>query len=329
MRSFLIKRRALFAAFGALALALTAGTATSVKAEYPTKPINLMVGFSAGGGVDNYARALSSFIHEHLGMPMVVVNKAGAAGMIAAKFTVGRKADGYTLYITNTGSLLAKSLMDGAKSPIDPLVDIQPLGGAGQLVTGLFVPIDSPFKSAADLVAAAKAKPGKLRWSHPGRGSLHMLAGAAFLKSNGVTARDVPFKGGSKARNAVSGKQVDFAFMGVQLLTGFQTKLRALGVTTGKRDKVNPDIPTFGEQGLASLDIAGPMMMLGHKDLPADVIAKLVPAIKKIVGSKGFKKLTKNMGLSAFYFDPAAGKEKLKALKATLTPIVADVVKKK
>jgi tripartite-type tricarboxylate transporter receptor subunit TctC len=294
--------------------------------EYPSKPVTLMVGFSPGGGVDTYARALSSFIHEPLGQPMVVVNKTGAAGMIAAKFTMDGPVDGSVLYITNVGSFTAKALMDGKKAKVNPIADMLPLGTIGQLVTGLIVPIDSPFKSAADLVKFAKENPGKLKWSHPGRGSLHMLSGAAFLIANDIKAKDIPFKGGSKARNAVSGQQVDFGFMGIQLLSGFETKLRALGVSTKERDKANPDIPSFGEQGLPVMDIAGPIMVLAHKDLPENIKAVLVPAIKQVAESKGYASLIKKTGTSAFYRDPDSGRQQMQSLNDALSPIVDKVM---
>jgi len=200
------------------------------------------------------------------------------------------------------------------------------LGTIGQLVTGLIVPKDSPFKSAADLVKYAKENPGKLKWSHPGRGSLHMLAGAAFLAANNIKTKDIPFKGGSKARNAVSGKQVDFGFMGVQLISGFENKLRALGVCSKERDKATPDIPTFSDQGLPGMDIVGPIMIMGHKDLPEDVKAVLIPAIKKVAESKGYKKLIKKTGTSAFYVDPEQSREKMQVLNKNLAPIVDKVM---
>jgi len=320
------KKFELFSFLTAFMILTTFIAVPGYSADYPTKPVTLMVGFSPGGGVDTYARALSSFIHESLGQPMIVVNKTGAAGMIAAKYTVDRPADGSVIYITNVGSLTAKALMDGKKAKVDPLVDLQPLGTVGQLVTGLIVPMDSPFKSAEDLVKYAKENPGKLKWSHPGRGSLHMLSGAAFLAANNVDTRDIPFKGGSKARNAVAGKQVDFAFVGIQLMKGFETKMRALGVCTKERDKANPDIPSFGEQGLPVIDFAGPMMVLGHKDLPENVKAALVPAIQKVAESKGYKKLIGNTGTSAFYVDPEQSRKNMQILHDSLAPIVDKVM---
>ncbi len=321
--SRIFKTAALTVAAGAI---LWAGAA---RAEYPTKPITLMVGFSAGGGTDVYARSLASFVHEYLGMPMVVVNKPGAAGMIAAKAAYRARSDGYTLLVAGGGTFLVKAVIDGAKAPVTPSRDFQPLGGIGKLVTALIVPTDSPFKSAKELVDYAKANPGKLRWSHPGRGSLHTLGGMLFLKENGIKTQDVPFKGGSKARVAVAGKQVDFAFMGVQLLAGFEDKLRALGVTDNERDKVYKKVPTFGEQGLPQMGISNPMIVWGKKDLPADVVAKLQKAIASVAGGKGYQKMIQKTGVTGFYFSVADAVAKMSALDKTVTPITMELFHKK
>lgn len=317
-------RRAACALVGAFALS-TLAAPNAAKADYPEKPITLMVGFAAGGGVDIYARTLAGLIQDQIGQPMVVVNKTGAAGMIAARATLDQTPDGYTLYVTNAGSLLAKAMMDGEKSKVDPMKDLKPIAGIGQLVTSLFVPMDSPFKTAADIVKAARENPGKLTWSHPGRGSLHMIGGAAFLASNKVKARDIPFKGGSTARNAVVGNQVDFGFGGIQLMSGFEGKLRALGVTTGERDSANPDVPTFEEQGLEGIDISGLMVVYSSPEVPDAIRTKLAGAIEKVVASDEYKKLAANAGLSAFYFDGATAEKRLMKLKTSLEPVVAEI----
>jgi tripartite-type tricarboxylate transporter receptor subunit TctC len=166
--SLSIKRRWVFAALVTLILAVIAGTPTAVKAEYPTRPVTLMVGFSAGGSTDMYARAFASFAHEYLGMPLVVVNKPGATGMIAAKAVYDARPDGYTLLDYSGGGFLIKATIDGDRALVVPTRDLKALGGIGQAVTALVVPKDSPFKSAQDLVNFAKAHPDKqLRWSHP------------------------------------------------------------------------------------------------------------------------------------------------------------------
>ena len=313
--------------FAVLAIAAALAVAAPAKAEYPTKPVTLMVGFSAGGGTDTYARALASFSHEQLGMPMVVVNKPGASGMTAAKAVKDARSDGYTLFVNGAGTMLVKSTIDGAKAPAGP-ADFQVLGGIGQLVTALIVPTDSPFKSAADLVAFAKANPGKLRWAHPGRGSLHTMGGMAFLRANGLKAQDVPFKGGSKARVAIAGKQVDFGFVGVQLISGFEEKMRALAVTSNERDAIYKDVPTMADEGLPQLGLVNPMTVFGKNDLPADVVAKLKTAIEAIANTKGYTRLLKKTGAVGAYAPPEAVTADMAVISETVTPIIAEVFKK-
>ncbi len=330
MCSLSIKVRKLFAFLSVMTLIFMAGTPTAVKAEYPEKPITLMVGFSAGGGTDVYARAFASFAHEHLGMPMIVVNKTGASGMIAAKTVYDARPDGYTLLLAGGGTLFIKSTIDGEKAPVVPTRELIALGGVGQLVSSLIVPMDSPFKTAKDLVAYAKANPDKkLRYSHSGRGSIHTLAAMLFLKQNGIEAQDVPFKGGSKARNAVAGKQVDFAAIGVQLLAGFESKLRALSVSSNERDLIYKDVPTLAEQGLPTLGITNPEIIWGHKDLPKDVVAKLQMAVKGVASSKGYQKMIKKTGVTGFYFSPEEANAKMKAVDELTTPLTKEMFHKK
>ena len=295
------------------------------KAEWPEKPITMMVGYSAGGGTDTYARALASFMHEQLGQPMVVVNKPGAASAIAAKAVMNSRSDGYTLFIINGGTFLAKSMMLGDKAPATPLKDMQPLGGVGQFVTALMVPMDSSFKNPQDLIAHAKANPGKLRWSHPGRGSVNMLAGALFMQENDITAQDVPFKSGPKARNAVVSKQVDFAFTGIHSMAGFESKIRALGVTNSERDKIFNKVPTFGELGLPALNIAAPMVVWGKIDLPAEAVTKLKAAIKAIASSKSYQRILKKAGAVGFYQSNEQVVETMEVMRTKFSPIVAEL----
>lgn len=296
--------------------------------EYPNKPVKLMVGWSAGGSTDVYARSLASFVNDYLGMPMVVVNKPGASGMIAGKAALAAPHDGYTLYVQSGGTFVTRMRIAGKKSLISAYDDFQPLGSIGKVVTGLIVPMDSPFQSAAELVKFAKANPGKLRWANPGRGSLHTLSGTIFLKGNDITAQGVPFKGGSKTRNAVAGKQVDFAFMGISLLAGFGEKIRALGVTDNERDAIYKKVPTFGEQGLPQMGISSPLIIWGQKDLPADIVSKLVDAIAAAAKSKGYNKMVKKTGVAGVYSTPEEALAMVKDLDNTVTPIIKELFQK-
>ena len=314
-------RRTFLGAAAAVALTVTGAGAQ----DYPAKPITLVVGFAAGGGTDTYARALAGQIQDRLGVPMVVVNKPGAAGMIAAKFVADQPADGYTLYMASAGSLLVKAMYDGADAPVQPLEDMRVLGGIGASIPGLLVPASSPYETATDLVEAALADPDALRWSHPGRGSLFQLTGVAFLDANGIAVQDVPFKGGSKARNAVAGSQVDFGFMGIQLKNGFEEQIRALAVAGAERDPANPNVPTFAEQGLPDVALTNPQMIMAAASLPDEIAEAVTAAIEETVASPEYAELLANAGLSGGYTAPEAGTTLLVNLQETLTPIVAKV----
>lgn len=319
-RDFLSHLAVGVAAVGLLATSLVA----PASAEYPEKPITLVVGFSAGGGTDTYARSFANAVQESLGVPMVVVNKPGAAGMIAAKFVADQPADGYTLYMASAGSLLVKYMYEPAESPVDPLKDMRILGAIGASIPGLLVPENSDFKDPAALVQFGKANPGKLRWSHPGRGSLFQLTGEAFLKSNGVEAQDVPFKGGSKARNAVAGSQVDFGFMGVQLAQGFEGQVRAIGVSGDERDNANPDVPTFQESDLPIVKLTNPQMVMGPAGMPEEAAKKISEALKTAVETDGYSSVLNKAGLSTMYMAPEDARASLEELQTTLEPIIAD-----
>lgn len=318
-------RRSLLQLTGAAFLAMaTALGPTSAQAEYPEKPITLVVGFSAGGGTDTYGRTMASLIHESLGMPMVVANKPGAAGMIAAKFVEGQPADGYTLYMASAGSFLVKYLYDRDGAPVSPLEDFRILGMIGASIPGLLVPEDSPFESAAALVAYAKENPGKLRWAHPGRGSLFQLTGEAFLRANGIDTQDVPFKGGSKARNAVAGGQVDFGFMGVQLGKGFESRVNVLGVAGTARDAANEDVPTFDEQGLPIVKLINPQMIMAPAGMSDADAAKVTAAIKATVEGKSYSRILGKAGLSPTFMEPAQARNLLEDLQQQLSPIIEE-----
>ena len=235
---------------------------SALSSDYPTKPINVMVGYAAGGGTDSYARTLSSFIHEHLGMPFMITNKPGASGFIAAKAVADAKSDGYRLYVMAPGPFFIKDVLDGDKAKVKPLEVFRPLGTVGVLNTSLMVPMDSPFKTAKDFVNYYKSNPDKVaRWANTGNASLHTLGGHAFLQANGIKAQTIPHKGGAKARLSIISKQVDYGFVGIQLLAGFDTKMRPLGALGNTRDPNYPDVPTVEEAGLPPMGIANPMMV--------------------------------------------------------------------
>ena len=191
------------------------------------------------------------------------------------------------------------------------------------------MPIDSPFKTANEVVAHAKKNPGKLRWGHPGRGSTHNTAGESFIRANKIKVKDVPTRGGSRARGLLVSKQVDFGFIGAHLLTGFKSKIRCLGITTGKRDVVMKGIPTFKELGLPYKDITTPMMLMARKELSEAKYQKLKAVVKALTKKKGFKKFVKKSGLAVVYRSPKDALAYYSQLCRDVKPIVDSIFKPK
>jgi tripartite-type tricarboxylate transporter receptor subunit TctC len=296
------------AAIAAVAVALPG----SAVAEWPEKPIKIFVGYAAGGGTDTYARIMASMMHEEIDQPMVVVNKPGASSMIALKFVSEQPADGYTVLMQAVGSAIAKEI--GNDSPVAFRKDLRAIGILGVVPAILATPFDSPYKSAEDFIAYAKSNPGKARWSHNGRGSMIHLAAANAFESLGLEVQDVPFKGGAKSKAAVVAGQVDVGLMNIQHYSGFETKLRVLGVFDDARDPDEPDLPTFKELGYDVPSILSPFGVYVRAGTPDDVVAKLQQAVKAVTEKKGYKRLIAKAGLKDKYMDPATAEDLVDAM---------------
>jgi tripartite-type tricarboxylate transporter receptor subunit TctC len=311
-------RRTFIATLGTMLLGVFVMQTTEAKAEWPEKPIKMFVGFAAGGGTDTYARILSSLLHEELGgMPTVVINRPGAASMITLKHVAQQKADGYTLVMQAIGAAVGKEL--AGDSPVKFRKAMKPIGVLGVVPAILAVPIKSSFKTAKEFFDHAKANPGKLRWSHGGRGSYQQVALAKAFKDLGVSLKDVPFKGGAKAKAAVVAGQVDVGIMSIQNYAGFETKMRVLGVFNSKRDSSQKGLPTFKEQGLALNDIVSPFGVYIRAETPDSIVTKLRVAVKAVTLKKGYKRLIKKAGLKNGYLDPSQANALINTIFAQLS----------
>lgn len=292
----------------------------AAQADWPQKPIKMFVGFAAGGGTDTYARILASLIHEELdGAPMVVINKPGAASMITLKHVAQQNPDGYTLVMQAVAEVVTKEI--GGESPVDFRKDLVAIGTLGLVPGILAVPYDSPFKTAKDLFDHAKANPGKLRWAHAGRGGLHHMAFENVLRQVGVEMSDVPFKGGAKAKAAVLGNQVDVGLMNIQHYSGFETKIRVLGVIDDERDPDEPDLPTLKEQGYDVTSMISPFGVYALAGTPDAVVTKLRAAVKAVTEKKGYKRLIKKAGLKDTYLSPEESEKLVDEMYTTLAPV--------
>jgi tripartite-type tricarboxylate transporter receptor subunit TctC len=273
-------RRTLIAA--ALAAASLAVPAAASAQQWPGKPIRLLVGFAPGGGTDIVARALGPKMSEILGQQIIVENRAGAAGTIAADLVAKSPPDGYTLLAGHANSnAIAPHVF--SKTPFDPITDFTPITYIGYVPNILVVHPSVPAKSVEELVALARSKPGAMSYASSGVGSTQHLAGALFNQISGTQMNHVPYKGSGPAIVDLLAGQVNANFdtMPPVLPHIRDGKLRALAISTPKRLAQLPDVPTFDEKGIRGFDVTNWYSVMGPKGLPADIVARVDDAVKR------------------------------------------------
>ena len=294
-------------------------------ADYPRRPINIVVPFKAGGGTDAYARALSAAAKGVLKVPLVVLNKPGSGGLNGAQAAMKSRPDGYTVMLTSAGSFLLSTML--RDTPVDPFESFKTVGQVGLLKTALMVPASSPYQTAQEVIDAAKVSPGKLRWAHSGRGGFHHVAGLGFLANNGLEAQDVPFKGGGPARAALIGEQTDFGFIGVQQARGFEQQIRPLAVNAAERDGIMSDVPAFGELGIPFAAVSSPVVVFAPKDTPDEIVATLTTALEQMAAKAEFAELLETRGVGPVFAEPTAVDATLQAMKTDAEPLLAGLKK--
>ncbi len=271
----------------AAALASALAAPASAQTTYPNKPIRILVGFAPGGGTDIVARALGVKMSEVLGQTIVVENRAGASGTIAAAEVARSAPDGYTLLMGHTNSnAIAPFVLD--KVPYDAAVDFTPITYVGYVPNVLVVHPSIPARSVPELVALAKGKPGTYTYASSGVGSTQHLAGALFAKLTDVQLNHIPYKGSGQAVVDLIGGQVNMNFdtMPPVLEHIKSGKLRALAISTPQRLPQLPDVPTFSEVGIIGFDVTNWYSVMGPKGLPRDVVEKIDGAVKKAIADQ-------------------------------------------
>ena len=274
-------------------------------AEYPTQPIKLLVGASAGGTTDTMARAIAQPLAASLGQPVLVENRAGAGGNLAAEAVAKALPDGHTLLVCFTSHTINATLYP--KLPFDPVADFTPIAMISTVPSLLVGNPNLPAQNLKELIALAKAKPGTLTIGIGGIGSSLHLAGDRFKVMAGVDILNVPYKGTAPALTDVLGGQVDLMF--ISLVTGTAQvqagKLRAFGVTSAARQPSFPDLPAIGEivPGFESEAWFG---VLGPAKLPADVVAKLNDAIVDALKDPRMREQLEREGAHPAALTPAA-----------------------
>jgi tripartite-type tricarboxylate transporter receptor subunit TctC len=261
----------------AASLAVAAGAHAQA---WPSKPVTLLVPFPPGGSTDLIARSLAPRLQEKLGGTFIIENKGGAGGTVGAAQAKRSAPDGYTIFVSSLGPfVIGPHLIKGIQ--YDPLKDFDYITVAVQAPNVLVVPVNSPHKSVADVLAFHKANPGRMSFASSGNGSSDHLTAELFWSQTGTSGLHVPYKGGGPAMSDILGGQVDASFQNINAVIPHvkSGKLRALAITSAKRSPLLPDVPTLDESGVKGVTVYSWQAFAAPKGLPADIKQKLYDAI--------------------------------------------------
>jgi tripartite-type tricarboxylate transporter receptor subunit TctC len=292
-------------ALRAAAVVVAIGTAGSALAQsaYPNRAITLVLPFAAGSGTDTTTRVISQQLAQALGVTIVIDNKPGANGSIAASYVARAPADGYTLFVTTNTSHSANPYLLKTMN-YDPIKDFTPIARTGDLPFMLVINPEIPANSVAELIALAKKEPGK--YSYASGSSSAIVSGATFARLAGIDMLHVPYKSSPPALTDVIAGRVSMMFTDVP--TGLPhvngKALKALAVTTKTRSKLLPDLPTMDEAGVKGFDITSWQGYLGPANMPRDIVLKLNTEIRKIIDRPEMKKELADRGMEAFSGPP-------------------------
>lgn len=286
-----------------LSIALAAGA--SAYAQYPEKPVTMIVPFPPGGPTDSVARSLAPKLQEKLGGSFIVENKAGATGTLGATYVKRAAPDGYTLFVSSLGPfVIVPHLIKGVQ--YDALKDFDYLTIAVQAPNVLVVPANSPVQDLAGMLQALKKEPGKMSFASSGYGSSDHLTAELFWQQTNTKGLHVPYKGGAPAMNDLLGGQAQAAFFNInavvpQIKAG---KLKALAMTGNQRSPVLPDVPTLGELGVKDVNVYSWQAVAAPKGLPADVKSKLHTALVEAINDPSVKDKFVSQGLEVVANSP-------------------------
>ena len=271
----------------------------SYSAEFPTKPVRLVIPYSPGGSHDAHARAFASVMEPYLGKPMLAVIRSGGGGSIGASFVANAKPDGHTLILGDQQSIFVKPLLE--KLPYSPNSFV-PVGRINYSPLLITVHANSPWKNLGDLIADAKKRPGKISYGAVAGLGVDQIPMELLSSKAGVQFKFVPFEGGGPTWQAFLSKNIDIAPAFASTVSSHlqKGKVRVLAVTAPNRLPQLPDIPTMKEQGF---DVSFAMFrtIFASSKTPGGILAKLRSAFDKGVNDKSFKSMVKRMGERVIY----------------------------
>ena len=265
--------------------------------NYPVKPIRWIVPYAAGGGTDIIARPLSVKLGEALGQPIVYENRAGGGGLIAGEIVARSAPDGHTLLVGASNTHIFATLLN-EKVPYDPVKDYAPITKFAEVPNVLVARPSLPAKSVQELVAYAKANPGKINFASSGNGSSGHLGLVLFCDQTGIKVTHVPYKGAAPASAALLGGESDLIMSNISVFMGHikSGKLRGLGLAAEKRLPVIPDLPTLAEGGVPNVISGSFYGLLAPARTPRPIIDRLRGEVVKIVQSPESQSRLENVG---------------------------------
>ena len=294
--------------------------------------MRLLVGSAAGGPVDQGARLLAPLLSRELGQPVVVENKTGANATIAGSEVVRAKPDGLTLWFAASPTItISPNVM--SKMPFDPAQDLAPVAPVLSYYNVLVVNNNEPYRTVRELVAHAKAHPGKLAYGSAGVGGSNHLGALLFARRSGIEMNHIPYKGNAPAMTDVIGGQLNMMLDIISTASAYihSGKVRAIAVTSPQRNASLPDVPTFAESGIEGLkgfDVGGWYGIYGPKGLAPELVARINKAVNAALAQPELKKRYKDLGYDEWSGTPQKLAERgaqERALWATVTQgIVVD-----
>ena len=263
--------------------------------EYPTKPVKIIIPFSAGSGTDIIARELSKKLSELWGQPVVGENIPGKGGTVAANFVAQAPPDGYTLFV-HGAFVINPSFYSNL--PYDPLKDFTDIAPLVRQPLALVVSPSSGIKSVSALIALVKSKPGQLKFGSPGTGSAAHLTAEKFKLAAGINIEHVPFKGGPETVAGINKREVIFSFLPVAFAKKSvdKGKLITLGVTSLQRTSAMPDVPTIAEEGLAGFEYNHWWGLWGPAGIPSSIVNQIEKDVAKSLVTPELRKLFSRIG---------------------------------
>lgn len=272
--------------------------------QYPSKPIKIVVGFAAGGAPDIIARIIGKKLSDSVGQPVVIENKAGASGNIAAQAVVASEPDGHTLLMATVSVAISPSYQPNLA--FSPARDFTPVGMVASVPLILIVKPELGVNNLQELIALAKAKPGQLNYASVGPGSPQHLSGELFQYLGSVKMAHIPYKGGGPATQSVLAGETDLFFAGMPPAMPFvrSGKVKALAVTSAKRSSAAPEVPTVQQAGMQGFEADNWHALYAARGTPTLIVDKLNLELQRILSAPDVKEQLLNQGAEAWLSTP-------------------------